>query len=736
MDVGLAEATPPHLRKRVVSLLTPFYRLRDAQAKDEVQESKLLPGRRNPNPCTLLLPSAAPAKSKAMRETSRRKPFGGGAEAKPLRALPRTNSNCGSELFCALTPSTVFQDRRSAPVIHLLVVDDAESQYILIRHQLSALMRDIEFSYARDAKEALAQVSSTTFDVMLVDYSLGEDSGIALIRELHKRNIDTPMILMTGHGNREVDLQAMESGAVDYIDKGELRAATLERSVRYALRYYESLRKIKDSETQLLRVLSTTPVGVFIAVDEKFVFANPMLCQLTGYKEAALFEVPVTKLLGKSTVELLTKLNDTFEPIQFETEFETTSGRRCWVEVVCSLMDYAGREAVLGAVTDITERKRAAKIEHEQRILAEALLAASTAINSTLEIDQVMNRILEAVRNVIGHDVATIALIEEGHTHVVGYVGTSHERELRMSHMTIEDTPELAWMCENRRPLLIAELKEGATPLIASATKLRSYLGTPLLAANVVIGFINLYSTTPGYFTDEHVQRLEIFALHAVAAIRNAQDYERVQERAAVEERERLARDLHDAVSQTLFSANVMAESLKRIDLDRATLDRGLEKLAKMTKGALAEMRSLLLELRTNALVETDFGMLLNQLVRTIQSRTETQIDLNLHSDKIILPPDVQLGMYRMTQEALNNVVKHSKASRAVVSVLDDANKTEVRVEDDGQGFDVHAIPNDHMGLVIMKERAKKIDIECRIASQPGRGTRVSFLYPKEAHHD
>ncbi len=621
-------------------------------------------------------------------------------------------------------------------MIHLLVVDDTESQYVLIRHQLSALMRDVEFSYARNTQEALKLVNSKTFDVMLVDYSLGDESGIALIRDLHERKIDTPMILMTGHGNREVDLQAMESGAVDYIDKGELRAATLERSVRYALRYYDSLRKVRDSESQLLRVLSTTPIGVFIAVDEQLVFSNTTLWQITGFEEAELPDIPFATLFGTPTEAILKKLNETFEPIRLETEFATRGGERRWFEIVCSHIDYAGLDGVLGAVSDITERKRAAKIEHEQRVLAEALLDASAAINSTLEIDQVLNRILEAARNVITHDIATITLDEEGHTRVVSYVGTEHEREFRMSSMTIDETPELAWMSANRKSLLVADLNNATISPMAKESGLRSYLGTPLVAANSVIGFINLFSVKPEHFTVDHAQRLELFALQAVAAIRNAQDHERAQERAAAEERERLARDLHDAVSQTLFSANVMAESLKRMDLDRPALDRGLDKLAKMTKGALAEMRTLLLELRTNALVETDFGMLLNQLVRTVQSRTETQIQLRIQPDKVVLPPDVQIGLYRMTQEALNNIVKHSKATHAIISVINDASKTEVRVEDDGQGFDMAAVSGDHMGLAIMKERARKVDIECRIASVPGRGTRLSFLYPKGAQNE
>ncbi len=148
----------------------------------------------------------------------------------------------------------------------------------------------------------------------------------------------------------------------------------------------------------------------------------------------------------------------------------------------------------------------------------------------------------------------------------------------------------------------------------------------------------------------------------------NARLYEQAQALAALEERQRLARDLHDAVSQTLFSASLIAEVLPRLwERNPAEGQRSLAELHQLTRGALAEMRTLLLELRPAALLEVGLADLLRQLAEAVTGRSRVPIDLSL--DKPYpLPPDVQVNLYRIAQEALSNVAKHSGASRATVS--------------------------------------------------------------------
>ncbi|MBC8170616.1 MAG: sensor histidine kinase, partial [Anaerolineae bacterium] len=212
----------------------------------------------------------------------------------------------------------------------------------------------------------------------------------------------------------------------------------------------------------------------------------------------------------------------------------------------------------------------------------------------------------------------------------------------------------------------------------------------------------------------------------------NAFAYERAQERAATEERQRLARDLHDAVSQTLFSASVIAETLPRLfDREPAEVQDGLGKLARLTRGALAEMRTLLVELRPTALLEMDLSILIQQLVIGLQSRSSAEIKIEFAGQEWDLPQDVHISLYRIAQEAINNVIKHSRATRADVYLTWKADATHLKVVDDGQGFDPQHISPERMGVRIMNERAATVAIDLNIMSEPGQGTTVEAIWSK-----
>jgi len=208
----------------------------------------------------------------------------------------------------------------------------------------------------------------------------------------------------------------------------------------------------------------------------------------------------------------------------------------------------------------------------------------------------------------------------------------------------------------------------------------------------------------------------------------NARLSEKAAQDAVQAERTRLARDLHDAVTQTLFSTTLIADVLPDLwDLNQTEARRRLEELGVLTRGALAEMRTLLVELRPNALVEVPLPTLLRQLVDALAGRARMNIQLAAEGERK-LPADVQVGLYRIAQEALNNVVKHASASEAVVTLrLGDT--VRLTVADNGKGFDASSITADHLGLKIMRERAEAINAKLSIYSELGEGTQVSIVW-------
>src|SRR5690606_14268451 len=158
-------------------------------------------------------------------------------------------------------------------------------------------------------------------------------------------------------------------------------------------------------------------------------------------------------------------------------------------------------------------------------------------------------------------------------------------------------------------------------------------------------------------FTSTHADRLRVFAGQAAIAIENARLYEQAQQVGVLQERQRLAHDLHDAVSQILFSASVIAETLPRIwDTNRERALELVHQLVKLNRGALAEMRTLLLELRPSQLSNTRLSDALRQLAEAINARAQLDIDFVAEGNELV-PPDVQVAYYRIAQEAINNII-------------------------------------------------------------------------------
>jgi signal transduction histidine kinase len=174
-----------------------------------------------------------------------------------------------------------------------------------------------------------------------------------------------------------------------------------------------------------------------------------------------------------------------------------------------------------------------------------------------------------------------------------------------------------------------------------------------------------------------------------------------------------------------LFSASLITEVLPR--LWARNQDEGrqhLDDLRLLTRGALAEMRTLLAELRPAALTEAELADLLRQLAEAMTGRTRVPVTLTVDGQRA-LPPDVQIALYRVAQEGLNNVARHAGASAVAMSLRSGPQGVELRIRDNGRGFDPACVAPDHFGLRIMRERIDTIGATFAIDSAPGCGTQV-----------
>ncbi len=282
--------------------------------------------------------------------------------------------------------------------------------------------------------------------------------------------------------------------------------------------------------------------------------------------------------------------------------------------------------------------------------------------------------------------------------------------------------------------LLAALFEDTASFRVADVTKdprfewwppthpyMRSFLGVPIVARGTIVGAIYLTDKqNEEEFDDADQHLIELFAAHAAIAIENAMLYERSRELTVVEERNRLARDLHDSVVQTMFSLSLMAEAA------RNGAPEEIDQVGDLAKRALAELRSIVFELRPADLAAEG-------LVPTLVKHTEVlgrvfgqDIDVRVLSMRV-LDPAIELELFRIIQEALSNALKHAHASKVQVVVDLDAVPARIEIDDDGLGFDPEAVPvrARHLGLLSMEERAGAIGGRLKIDSAPGRGTHV-----------
>ncbi len=254
-------------------------------------------------------------------------------------------------------------------------------------------------------------------------------------------------------------------------------------------------------------------------------------------------------------------------------------------------------------------------------------------------------------------------------------------------------------------------------------------IAIPLMAKGRLVGSLNLSTNQSQTYPPEQIALLKTIGQQIGMAVENANLYEQAQQTAITAERGRLARELHDAVTQTLFSANLIADVIPRIwKRDPEEGMKNLEELRQLTRGALAEMRTLLLEMRPESLERADIKSLITQLADAFIGRVRVPIALDIQGD-CELTHEVKLVFYRIAQEALHNIAKHSGARQVDLRLECQPGQMNMIIKDDGLGFDPSTITPDHLGIAIMHERANSIGADLKIESQVGQGTSIELAW-------
>jgi signal transduction histidine kinase len=379
------------------------------------------------------------------------------------------------------------------------------------------------------------------------------------------------------------------------------------------------------------------------------------------------------------------------------------------------------------------------RVEERTREI-KTLLDITRNVASTLELQPLLNLILEQLKGVVDYQNAGLYTID-GDTFISeGYRGPLQQEAVLHRRIPFSLLPLHTKAVRDQVPFIIddlhtmdphSEFGEGAALILKqSRDKTCAWLGVPLIVKDRVIGMLSMSSEQPGYYSERHADLAMAIATQAAVALENAKLYERAQEVATLEERQRLARELHDSVSQALYSIGLAANAARLlIDRDPPQAAAPLDYLIALAEAGMTEMRALIFELRPDSLEQEGLIAALEKQAAALSARHRIAVISELGAEPA-LPLEVKEALYRIGQEALHNVVKHARAKQVEIRLAVNPEKVILRVADDGKGFHVDGAFPGHLGLRSMRERAARLDGALEIISTPGQGTCVCATIP------
>jgi signal transduction histidine kinase len=399
---------------------------------------------------------------------------------------------------------------------------------------------------------------------------------------------------------------------------------------------------------------------------------------------------------------------------------------------------------IIGAAQEITESVMEFKLL-ERRVAERtrelsALLDISHNVASTLELSPLLGLILTELQKIVDYTGAAVLKPDGEDLILLDYRGPMPRDQAMSLRIPVSQSPHYARVIATREPEIVPDLL--GEPAVArdfrrSVQVFRPFFGyahsllcAPLVVKDRLIGILRLDHRDRDHFTERHAKLVMAIASQAAVAIENARLYEEAHRLATLEERHRIARELHDSVSQALYGINLGAETaLGLLKQGSGELGESLEYVRGLAAAGLLEMRSLLFEMRPEALATEGLTAGLSKMLKSIEARYGIAVRTGLCAEPDI-HLDVKEALYRIAQEAMNNTVKHARAKTISLGLRIEGADVLLDVEDDGTGFDAGAAHPGHMGLAGMAERAERLGGRLEIETAAGKGTRVSARIP------
>jgi len=365
----------------------------------------------------------------------------------------------------------------------------------------------------------------------------------------------------------------------------------------------------------------------------------------------------------------------------------------------------------------------------------QALSSAVLAVTQHLSVAEVLQMIVSSARSLADAEYAALGVPDDEDSFAQFVVDGASDEQWRAIGPLPRQHGLLAAMLREAKPQRVADIR--ADPRFwgwpRAHPEMVDFLGMPIASGEEILGALYLANKRGGGgFTDADEHLVGVLAAHAAIALTNAKLYERARELTVVEERTRLARDLHDAVTQKLFSLRLTVEAaVALIDRHPDRARQELRRVQQLSSDAIGELRSAIFELRPAELGDDGLVDTLRKHVEVLERVHGVRVDWHA-ADLPALPEVQENALFRIAQEALHNAVRHAAAGHIGVDLCCAAGVVVLEVRDDGVGFDVPAArrAGRRLGLASMAARAKEARARLEITSAPGAGTTVRLEVP------
>jgi PAS domain S-box-containing protein len=518
--------------------------------------------------------------------------------------------------------------------------------------------------------------------------------------------------------------------------------ASVTRDISERRRASEALR---ERELQYRTIFEASSDGLVITdADTGIVLeANPAMCRMHGYS--------VDEFIGKNRAEFIHPesqhpIDDQRRTLRSGEAYRLRAvdvrkdGSLLHVEVHGTRILFHGVPAILTVVRDITSDVQSRDLL-EQRVAERTrelstLLDISRNVASTLELTPLLELILDQLRTVIDYTGTAILTIEGDDLVIVGQRGPLSDEDARLiRHPVAGLAPVWDRLCRGEAVVchdVRGDSHEAQVFRSVSGAELDdhySFIGSclwaPLVVKNQLIGIMSVATSDVNAFDAGQIEMAAAIARQAAVAIENARLFQQAQGKAALEERQKLARELHDSVSQALYGIALGAQTVRQLlDRDPAKAVEPTEYVLSLADAGLAEMRALIFELRPESLQTEGLVEALRKQAAALRARYGIAMTVDLGSEPEIAL-DAKEALYRIAQEALHNTMKHARATEATLCLASDGDGVILEIADNGCGFDPNGSFPGHLGLTSMRERITRIGGTLEITSSPGAGTRL-----------